>query len=255
MLERGAPVWSGVYGAGSSLQHAAQLQLLSQQQMFRQQELLMIQQHTAQVLEMQRNAQLVVGVEASVAERVVVMTLLNHLRNPVHVDSRVCRVFQEHLKANEDRTDMEDKADKRHGDPKPRPSSICSPSPSPILHSRKPPPPLSSPSPSTSSLTPLPPLASPLTALKSEEGRQRGLAHPPAPLPHPPSPRSVSPPPLSPRRPKQELADDGGMGRREQREERKLTPFQGIYPGESSSQLLFNFTLFRLLNNKQITIL
>lgn len=54
-------MWSGVYGAGSSLQHAAQLQLLSQQQMLRQQELLMIQQHTAQVLELQRNAQLVVS--------------------------------------------------------------------------------------------------------------------------------------------------------------------------------------------------
>lgn len=61
MLERGGPVWSGVYGTGSSLQHAAQLQLLSQQQMLRQQELLMIQQHTAQVLELQRNAQLVVS--------------------------------------------------------------------------------------------------------------------------------------------------------------------------------------------------
>lgn len=54
-------MWSGVYGAGSSLQHAAQLQLLSQQQILRQQELLMIQQHTAQVLELQRNAQLVVS--------------------------------------------------------------------------------------------------------------------------------------------------------------------------------------------------
>lgn len=60
-MERGGPVWSGVYGTGSSLQHAAQLQLLSQQQMLRQQELLMIQQHTAQVLELQRNAQLVVS--------------------------------------------------------------------------------------------------------------------------------------------------------------------------------------------------
>lgn len=61
VIERGGPVWSGVYGTGSSLQHAAQLQLLSQQQMLRQQELLMIQQHTAQVLELQRNAQLVVS--------------------------------------------------------------------------------------------------------------------------------------------------------------------------------------------------
>lgn len=61
VLERGGPVWSGVYPPGSSLQHAAQLQLLSQQQMLRQQELLMIQQHTAQVLELQRNAHFVVS--------------------------------------------------------------------------------------------------------------------------------------------------------------------------------------------------
>ena len=60
-MERGGPVWSGVYGTGSSLQHAAQLQLLSQHQMLRQQELLMIQQHTAQVLELQRSAQFVVS--------------------------------------------------------------------------------------------------------------------------------------------------------------------------------------------------
>lgn len=69
MLERGAPVWSGVYGTGSSLQHAAQLQLLSQQQMLRQQELLMIHQHTAQVLELQRNAQLVVSSRSGVTNQ------------------------------------------------------------------------------------------------------------------------------------------------------------------------------------------
>lgn len=55
-------MWSGMYPPGSSLQHAAQLQLLSQQQILRQQELLMIQQHTAQVLELQRNAQFVVSI-------------------------------------------------------------------------------------------------------------------------------------------------------------------------------------------------
>ena len=66
MLERGGgPVWPGLYGAPgaqASLHHAAQaqLQLLSQQQLLRQHELLMIQQHTAQVLELQRSAQLVV---------------------------------------------------------------------------------------------------------------------------------------------------------------------------------------------------
>lgn len=54
-------MWSGVYGTTSTLQHAAQLQLLSQQQILRQHELLMIQQHTAQVLELQRNAQIAVS--------------------------------------------------------------------------------------------------------------------------------------------------------------------------------------------------
>ncbi|KAK5856620.1 hypothetical protein PBY51_008203 [Eleginops maclovinus] len=193
VLDRGAQVWPGVYGTGSSLQHAAQLQLLSQQQMLRQQELLMIQQHTAQVLELQRNAQLV-----------------------------------ERFKASEHRPEMEDKADKRHGDHKHRRCSISSPSPSPILHPRKPPPHSRSPTPSTSSVTPLPPLPSPVTALKSEEGGQRVLSHPPMPLPHTPSPRSASPPPSSPRRPKLE---EGELGRRAQREGQKpgSASFQGIY--------------------------
>lgn len=62
MLERGPPLWSAVYPpAGSSLQHAHQLQLLSHQQLVRQQELYMIQQQAAQVMELQRNAQFVVG--------------------------------------------------------------------------------------------------------------------------------------------------------------------------------------------------
>ncbi|XP_031734102.1 trinucleotide repeat-containing gene 18 protein [Anarrhichthys ocellatus] len=120
---------------------------------------------------------------------------------------------------------MEDKADKRSADPKPRRSSLSSPSPSPILHPRKPPLLSRSPTPSTSSLAPLPLLPSPVTALKSEEGGQRVLSHPPMPLPHPPSPLSASPPPSSPRRPKLEV------GRREQREGQKpaSAPFRGVY--------------------------
>ncbi|KAK6312630.1 hypothetical protein J4Q44_G00182940 [Coregonus suidteri] len=113
----GAPVWPAVYGAGSSLQHAAQLQMLSQQQMLRQHELMIIQQHAAQVLELQRNAQLV-----------------------------------ERLKASEQRAALEDKTDKRSSEPKPRPSPR--PTPSPSLHSHKTP--LRSPPPSASSVTPLP---------------------------------------------------------------------------------------------------
>lgn len=151
------------------------------------------------------------------------------------MQSRLLSVFQERLKASEHRPEIEDKADKRNADPKPRPSSISSPSPSPVLHPRKPPPPSRSPTPSTSSLTPLPPLPSPVTTLKSEDGGQRVLSHPPTPLPHPPSPRSASPPPSSPRRPKQEAAEEGEVGRREQRDGQKpaSAAFQGIYSGES----------------------
>nr|XP_046189357.1 trinucleotide repeat-containing gene 18 protein-like [Oncorhynchus gorbuscha] len=112
----GAPQWPGVYGAGSSLQHAAQLQMLSQQQMLRQHELVMIQQHAAQVLELQRNAQLM-----------------------------------ERLKASEQRAELEEKTNKRCSEPKPRPSPR--PTASPSLHCHKTP--LRSPPPSTSSLTPL----------------------------------------------------------------------------------------------------
>lgn len=146
-------------------------------------------------------------------------------------------VFQERLKASEHRPEMEEKADKRNADPKLRPTSVSSPSPSPVLHPRKPPPHSRSPTPSTSSLTPLPPLPSPVTTLKSEEGGQRVLSHPPTPLPHPPSPRSASPPPSSPRRPKQEVSEEGEVGRRDQRRGQKpaSASFQGIYSGESSA--------------------
>uniref|UniRef100_A0A3Q4GAE1 Trinucleotide repeat containing 18 n=1 Tax=Neolamprologus brichardi TaxID=32507 RepID=A0A3Q4GAE1_NEOBR len=213
---RGAPVWSGVYGTTSTLQHAAQLQLLSQQQILRQHELLMIQQHTAQVLELQRNAQIAVS---GLSAKEYSQGSLN--------------------KASEHRPEIEDKADKRNTDSKPRPSSISSPSPSPVLHPRKPPPSSRSPTPSTSSLTPLPRLPSPVTTLKSEEGGQRVLS-PPKPLPHPPSPRSASPPPSSPRRPKQEMSEEGEVGQREQREGQKPTsaPFQKCISTDSDRQEL-----------------
>lgn len=221
VLERGAPVWSGVYGTGSSLQ----LQLLSQQQMLRQQELLMIQQHTAQVLELQRSAQLAVS-----------LSLLPSAA-PLNVAGRawnLCpRSFQERFKVGEQRPELGDKADKRHPEPKARPASMSSPSP--VHHPRKPPPRSRSPTPSTSSLTPLPPLPSPVAALKSEE---RVSSHPPSPLPHPPSPRSASPPPSSPWRPKQEAA--AAEERREQRRGSKPSSFHGLYSGEASTALCSN---------------
>lgn len=152
----------------------------------------------------------------------------------VLTESSLC-VFQERLKASEHRADLEDKAEKRNADPKPCPSSLSSHSPSPVLHPCKPPLPSRSSTPSSSSITPLLSLPTPVTTLKSEEGGQKALSHSQiTPLPHPPSPRSASPPPSSPRRPKQEVTDEGEEPRRE--EKGRLKPasgsFQGLYSGE-----------------------
>lgn len=102
------------------------------------------------------------------------------------------------------------------------------------MHPHKRRPPSRSPTPSTSSLTPLPPVPSTVTALKSEDSGTRALPHSPTPLPHPASPRSASPPPSSPRQPKQEAAEEGDVGQREQRGAQKPAagPFQGMYSGE-----------------------
>ncbi|KAK2836594.1 hypothetical protein Q7C36_014463 [Tachysurus vachellii] len=176
MLERGTPLWPAVYPpAGSSLQHAHQLQLLSHQQLVRQQELYMIQQQAAQVMELQRNAQ-----------------------------------FVERLK--EQRADMEDKAEKRGGEcAKASISSV----PASVLHSRKPPPPSPTPSTShkktPQAVTPLP---SPVTSLKSEDRPkvestlpQQSYSHSSTPAPQPLSPASALSPPPSPINPKQESVD------------------------------------------------
>lgn len=157
-------------------------------------------------------------------------------------------VFQERLKASEHRPEMEDKAEKRHAEPKPRPSSVSSPSRSPVLHPRKPPVLSRSPTPSTSSFGPLPLFASPVTGLKREDDGQRVSSHPP--LPQQPHPRSASPPTCSPRRPKLEV------GRREQREGQKpdSAPFQGIYAGEFGgiqSAFRWTFSLYRCFFSAQ----
>lgn len=63
-MERAAvpPLWPALYPPGrSSLHHAQQLQLFSQQHFLRQQEFLYLQQQAAQALELQRSAQLVVS--------------------------------------------------------------------------------------------------------------------------------------------------------------------------------------------------
>lgn len=64
LMERAAvpPLWPALYPPGrSSLHHAQQLQLFSQQHFLRQQEFLYLQQQAAQALELQRSAQLVVS--------------------------------------------------------------------------------------------------------------------------------------------------------------------------------------------------
>ncbi|XP_031748727.1 trinucleotide repeat-containing gene 18 protein isoform X5 [Xenopus tropicalis] len=59
ILDRSSALWQAMYSpTRSSLQHAHQLQLLSQQQLLRQHELYMLQQQAAHALELQRSAQL-----------------------------------------------------------------------------------------------------------------------------------------------------------------------------------------------------
>ncbi|KAG5854512.1 hypothetical protein ANANG_G00038610 [Anguilla anguilla] len=202
LMDRGPPMWPGMYPpAGSSLQHAHQLQFLSHQQLLRQQELYMIQQQAAQVMELQRSAQLV-----------------------------------ERLKVNEQRAELEDKPAKRSSESAKQ--GLLAPPPA-ALHSQKPP--SRSPTPSTSyakALTPLPitPLPSPGTTLKleSQQKAESPLPRPSysrssTPPPHTPSPASALPPPPPPIPPKEESIED--------MEKKKLdvqnqapTPFRGLYP-------------------------
>ncbi|KAG9349796.1 hypothetical protein JZ751_026149, partial [Albula glossodonta] len=181
LMERGPPMWPSMFPpTGSSLQHAHQLQLLSHQQLLRQQELYMIQQQAAQVMELQRNAQL--------AER---------------------------LKVSEQRAELEEKAAKRSSDGAKPGFSAAS---APALHSRKPP--SRSPTPSTSyakALMPVPvtPLPSPGATLKSEAPQkvQSPLPRPSysrssSPAAHPLSPTSASPPPPPPLPPKEESVEE-----------------------------------------------
>ncbi|XP_058234405.1 trinucleotide repeat-containing gene 18 protein isoform X1 [Hemibagrus wyckioides] len=200
MLERGPPLWPAVYPpAGSSLQHAHQLQLLSHQQLVRQQELYMIQQQAAQVMELQRSAQ-----------------------------------FVERLK--EQRADMEDKVEKRGGEgTKASLSSV----PTSVLHSRKPPPPSPTPSTShKKTVTPLAvtPLPSPVTSLKSEDRPkvestlpQQSYSHPSTPAPQPLSPASALSPPPSPIHPKQESVEVPDKEELDLRKQMSAS-FPSIYP-------------------------
>lgn len=144
-------------------------------------------------------------------------------------------LVQERLK--EQRSDQEDKAEKRGGEGT---KATLSNVPASVLHSRKPPPP--SPSPSTSHkkiVTPLAvtPLPCPISSLKSEDRPkvettlpQQPYSHPSTPAPQPLSPASALSPPPSPILPKQESV---GVSDKEEIDLHKQVSasFPPIYPG------------------------
>lgn len=213
----------------------------------------MIQQQAAQVMELQRNAQFVVG-NKSLLLNFPTMCLRCDIQYSAKEILIICHLFfllllskcfgeypdcillvQERLK--EQRADMEDKAEKRVGEgAKASLSSV----PASVLHSRKPPP--RSPTPSTShkkAVTPLAvtPLASPVTSLKSEDRPkvestlpQQSYSHPSTPAPQPLSPASALSPPPSPIHPKQESVE---VSDKEELDVHKQVSasFPSIYPG------------------------
>lgn len=141
-------------------------------------------------------------------------------------------VLQERLK--EQRTDLEDKADKRSSEGT---KSSLSYIPAPVLHPRKAP--AASPTPSTSyrkAVTPVAvtPLPSSVTALKAEERTklertlpQQSYSHPSNPASRQLSPVSASPPP-SHIRPKQESVV---VSDKDETDLQKPAHFPSVYPG------------------------
>ncbi|KAJ8251031.1 hypothetical protein GJAV_G00216360 [Gymnothorax javanicus] len=195
LMERSPPLWPGLYpgAGGASLHHAQELHLLSQQQLLRQQELLLIQQQAAQVMELQRSAQL--------AER---------------------------LKESEQRAEMEDKLAKRSADGGKQGISARAGS---TLSSRKLPSRSPTPTPSYSkALTPLP---SPITSLKSECGpkAEKSLPEPSYSHPSTPAPRPVSPAPAPPAPvPPKEECVDVCESQEPDLQNHVSTPIRALYP-------------------------
>ncbi|XP_048465704.1 trinucleotide repeat-containing gene 18 protein [Rhincodon typus] len=196
LMER--PLWPSMYPpTGSSLQHAHQLQLLSQQQLLRQHELYMLQQQAAHAMEIQRNAQLV-----------------------------------ERLKANEQRNEMEDKVCKRSSEGSKhslvtsstgilqKRLSSHSPVPSTSYHKTSTPPPSSH-------------TSSPRLKLKSdvraemEDPLPPRPYHSPSPASHPPSPPHGSPPPAPALPQKVEASEES---EKKGLEKDSSAPFQALFP-------------------------
>ncbi|KAM8765206.1 trinucleotide repeat-containing gene 18 protein isoform 6-T7 [Rhynchonycteris naso] len=204
LMERATvpPLWPALYPPGrSSLHHAQQLQLFSQQHFLRQQELLYLQQQAAQALELQRSAQLV-----------------------------------ERLKAHEHRAEMEEKVSKRSLEAAGKASLAAT---GPGLLPRKPP--GLTPGPTGTygkAVSPPPsPRASPVTALKAKVIQKLEdvakppptYAYPATPSAHPSSPPPASPPPTPGIGRKEEAPENVVEKKDLELEKEAPSPFQALF--------------------------
>ncbi|KAF6281485.1 trinucleotide repeat containing 18 [Rhinolophus ferrumequinum] len=204
LMERAAvpPLWPALYPPGrSSLHHAQQLQLFSQQHFLRQQEFLYLQQQAAQALELQRSAQLV-----------------------------------ERLKAQEHRAEMEEKVNKRSLEAAGKASLAAA---GPGLLPRKPPG-LAAGSTGTygKAMSPPPsPRASPVAALKAKVIQKLEdvtkppptYAYPATPSSHPTSPPPASPPPTPGITRKEEAPENVVEKKDLELEKEAPSPFQALF--------------------------
>uniref|UniRef100_A0A8W4F783 Trinucleotide repeat containing 18 n=1 Tax=Sus scrofa TaxID=9823 RepID=A0A8W4F783_PIG len=204
LMERAAvpPLWPALYPPGrSSLHHAQQLQLFSQQHFLRQQEFLYLQQQAAQALELQRSAQLV----------------------------------QERLKAQEQRAEMEEKVSKRSLEAAGKAGLSTT---GPGLLPRKPPSLAAGPVGTYGkAVSPPPsPRASPVAALKAkviqkleDVSKPPTYAYPATPSSHPTSPPPASPPP-TPGIPRKEEAPENVVEKKDLELEKEApSPFQALF--------------------------
>ncbi|KAM7142871.1 trinucleotide repeat-containing gene 18 protein isoform 9-T9 [Molossus nigricans] len=204
LMERAAvpPLWPALYPPGrSSLHHAQQLQLFSQQHFLRQQEFLYLQQQAAQALELQRSAQLV-----------------------------------ERLKAQEHRAEMEEKVNKRSLEATGKAGLAAA---GPGLLPRKPPGLAAGPAGTYGkAMSPPPsPRASPVAALKAKVIQKLEdvtkppptYAYPATPSSHPTSPPPASPPPTPGIARKEEAPENVVEKKDLELEKGASSPFQALF--------------------------
>uniref|UniRef100_A0A8C5PWS8 Trinucleotide repeat-containing gene 18 protein n=1 Tax=Leptobrachium leishanense TaxID=445787 RepID=A0A8C5PWS8_9ANUR len=123
LLDRMPALWPAMYGpTRSSLQHAHQLQLLSQQQLLRQHELFMLQQQAAHAMELQRNVQLdamelqrSVQIDALELQRTVQLEAMELQRTSQldAMEQQRSKHLVEKMKANGQQMEVEEKAAKQ----------------------------------------------------------------------------------------------------------------------------------------------